>query len=190
MFKHLKVEKLLNFKRNGLIFFKKRTMVKQILFLILMGISISVHAQQDNKNEPKLRNTVFVEALGNGLFGSINYERQLTREPGLSLRLGVGFYTEYIFYLTLPFSVQYFIDLKRDNFIEAGIGYTWADANADDFFNDGIDDSSNLNNLFLSVGYRKHFGKDWMWKANFTPLITNNKGASLPWIGLSIGKRF
>jgi len=156
-----------------------------------MLVGIITFGQENNSEDKNLRNAVFVEALGNGLFGSINYERQITKEPGLSLRAGIGFYTENTFYLTLPFSVQYLIDLKRNNFIEAGVGYTWADAGADDIFNnDGNTNSDNLNNLFLSIGYKKHFGKDWMWKANFTPLLTNNKDVTLPWIGISIGKRF
>lgn len=156
-----------------------------------MLLGVIAFGQENNNKNKNLKNTVFVEALGNGLFGSINYERQLTKEPGLSLRAGIGFYTEYDFYLTLPFSIQYLIDLNRNNFIETGIGYTWADAGADDIFNnESVKNSDNLNNLFLSVGYKKHFGKDWMWKANFTPLITNNKEVTLPWIGVSIGKRF
>ena len=168
---------------------KKRISIILMTFQMLLGV-IAFGQENNNKNK-NLKNTVFVEALGNGLFGSINYERQLTKEPGLSLRAGIGFYTEYDFYLTLPFSIQYLIDLNRNNFIETGIGYTWADAGADDIFNnESVKNSDNLNNLFLSVGYKKHFGKDWMWKANFTPLITNNKEVTLPWIGVSIGKRF
>ena len=167
---------------------KKRISIILMIFEMLLGV---IAFGQENNNKKNLKNTVFVEALGNGLFGSINYERQLTKEPGLSLRAGIGFYTEYDFYLTLPFSIQYLIDLNRNNFIETGIGYTWADAGADDIFNnESVKNSDNLNNLFLSVGYKKHFGKDWMWKANFTPLITNNKEVTLPWIGVSIGKRF
>ena len=166
----------------------KRISIILMTFEMLLGV---IAFGQENNNKKNLKNTVFVEALGNGLFGSINYERQLTKEPGLSLRAGIGFYTEYDFYLTLPFSIQYLIDLNRNNFIETGIGYTWADAGADDIFNnESVKNSDNLNNLFLSVGYKKHFGKDWMWKANFTPLITNNKEVTLPWIGVSIGKRF
>ena len=166
----------------------KRISIILMIFEMLLGV---IAFGQENNNKKNLKNTGFVEALGNGLFGSINYERQLTKEPGLSLRAGIGFYTEYDFYLTLPFSIQYLIDLNRNNFIETGIGYTWADAGADDIFNnESVKNSDNLNNLFLSVGYKKHFGKDWMWKANFTPLITNNKEVTLPWIGVSIGKRF
>ncbi len=29
------------------------------------------------------RNDIYLEAGGNGLFGSVNYERQLTNKPGL-----------------------------------------------------------------------------------------------------------
>ncbi|MBT3588190.1 MAG: hypothetical protein HN507_06020, partial [Flavobacteriaceae bacterium] len=126
--------------------------MNKIKFLIIcLFVSIISFAQENQKsNSGNLKNTVFVEALGNGLFGSINYERQLTKEPGLSLRAGIGFYTEYDFYLTLPFSIQYLIDLNRNNFIETGIGYTWADAGADDIFNnESVKNSDNLNNLFL-----------------------------------------
>ena len=167
-------------------------MTKVKFLTVCLFVSFISFAQENQEpNGKKLKNTVFVEALGNGLFGSINYERQLTKEPGLSLRAGIGFYTENEFYLTIPTSIQYLISLRNSNFIETGVGYTWADAAADDIFNnENVTNSDNLNNLFLSVGYRKHFGKDWMWKANFTPLITNNKDATLPWIGVSIGKRF
>lgn len=166
------------------------TKIKFLTVCLLVNF-MSFAQENQEPNSGNLKNTVFVEALGNGLFGSINYERQLTKEPGLSLRVGVGFYTEDDFYLTIPTSLQYLISLKNNNFIETGVGYTWADAGADDIFNDDVSNNGdNLNNLFLSVGYRKHFGKDWMWKANFTPLITNNKDVTLPWIGISIGKRF
>ena len=167
-------------------------MTKVKFLTVCLFVSFMSFAQENQEpNGKKLKNTVFVEALGNGLFGSINYERQLTKEPGLSLRAGIGFYTENEFYLTIPTSIQYLISLRNSNFIETGVGYTWADAAADDIFNnENVTNSDNLNNLFLSVGYRKHFGKGWMWKANFTPLITNNKDVTLPWIGVSIGKRF
>ena len=167
-------------------------MTKVKFLTVCFFVSFMSFAQESQEpNGKKLKNTVFVEALGNGLFGSINYERQLTKEPGLSLRAGIGFYTENEFYLTIPTSIQYLISLNNSNFIETGVGYTWADAGTDDIFNnENVTNSDNLNNLFLSVGYRKHFGKDWMWKANFTPLITNNKDVTLPWIGVSIGKRF
>ena len=70
-------------------------MNKTILVTIHMLIGIIAFGQENINENRTLRNTIFVEALGNGLFGSINYERQLTKEPGLSVRAGIGFYTEY-----------------------------------------------------------------------------------------------
>lgn len=72
------------------------------------------------------KNNIYVEAGGNGLFGSVNYERQLTKEPEFGVHFGVGFYTEKAFYLTFPAGINYLFKLKRENsFIDAGLGYTW-----------------------------------------------------------------
>jgi hypothetical protein len=57
---------------------------------MFLMIIYQFYGQEDN-HSLNLKNSIFVEALGNGLFGSINYERQLTREEGLSLRAGIGF---------------------------------------------------------------------------------------------------
>jgi len=72
------------------------------------------------------KNDIYLEAGGNGLFGSVNYERQLTKTPGLGARIGVGFYTENAFYLTIPVGINYLFKLKNDkSFIDAGLGATW-----------------------------------------------------------------
>ncbi len=144
------------------------------------------------KNESSIPNNLFyIEALGNGLYGSINFERRFTRIPEVSIRAGIGAYSENLFYLTFPLSIQYIKNLSEESFIEIGTGYTWADSNADDLFRgDFSSKDSNLHNLFFSVGYRKHFGDSWLWKANITPLITNNRDVTQPWFGVSIGKLF
>jgi hypothetical protein len=161
--------------------------------VLLSSFSFTTALSQDllpDIPEPQLRNAVYVEALGNGLFGSLNYERQLTRTPGLSFRIGVGFYTEDDFYLSIPVSLHYLIDLGRNNYIDTGLGYTYADSGPDDLFSSSQrSNSGNLHNLFLMAGYRRHFGRDWMLRASFTPL-TNNFDVTLPWIGIAIGKRF
>lgn len=161
-----------------------------IIFLVLIGTS--AFGQEVNNQTERLRNTFFVEALGNGMLGSVNYERRLFKKPNLTARIGIGFHAESNIYLSTPVSIQYLIDLKRSSFIETGVGYTWAQYGADDcFYCDGSDNTENYHNLFLSIGYRKHFGRDWMWKANFTPLIVNNHGENFrPWIGVSFGKQF
>lgn len=162
--------------------------LRTLLLLSIFSISFNLFAQTNTNIK---RNLVFVEALGNGLFGSVNYERTLTKDPGLSLRLGVGFYTEDAFYLTIPTSLQYSFFLKENSYLETGFGYTWADANANDIFKKNeLKDNDNLHNLFFSIGYKKYFGNDWMWKVNFSPIITNNKDVTLPWLGISFGKTF
>jgi len=57
------------------------------------------------------------------LFGSVNYERQLTKEAGLGCRIGLSFYTENGFYATIPVGINYLFELKRKRlFIDAGLG--------------------------------------------------------------------
>ena len=73
------------------------------------------------------KNSVYLEAAGNGIFASVNYERQLTKKPGLGVRLGVGFYTENAFYLTIPVGINYLFALRNNkSFIDAGVGVTFA----------------------------------------------------------------
>jgi hypothetical protein len=135
------------------------------------------------------KNAIYLEAGGNGLFGSVNYERQLTKQPGLGVRLGVGFYTENAFYLTIPAGIDYLFTLNSDkSFIDAGLGVTWTRIDGNLF-----DESENSNgdsfvNFIPSIGYRRHTTQNLMWRISITPVI-NNSGF-VPWLGLSVGKRF
>lgn len=102
-------------------------MMKITLFAVLLTLAgLRAHAQNPESNTAK--NTVFVEALGNGMFGSLNYERQLTAAPGLSLRAGVGFYSEQAFYLSIPVGINYLIPVnqQRNGYLDMGMGVTWA----------------------------------------------------------------
>jgi len=56
----------------------KRISIILMTFQMLLGVIL--FGQENNNKNKNLKNTVFVEALRNGLFGSINYERQLTKE--------------------------------------------------------------------------------------------------------------
>jgi hypothetical protein len=155
---------------------------------ILTTLALCTAALSFGQNHFK-KNDIYLEAGGNGLFGSLNYERQLTKQPGLGARIGVGFYSENAFYLTIPAGINYLFRLKGGkSFIDAGLGVTWA----------GIDgklfsDSDNANdhyfvNFIPSIGYRRHSEKDLMWRISVTPVA--NKDGLVPWIGASIGKRF
>jgi hypothetical protein len=135
------------------------------------------------------QNNLFIEAGGNGLFGSVNYERMITKEPGLSLRAGIGIYTEKAFYLTLPVGINYLFPLKKaGTYLDAGLGITWAQIDGKIFKDEGNANGDHFTNFIPSFGYRKHVGEHTMWRASITPVF--NKMASNPWIGFSVGRRF
>ena len=135
------------------------------------------------------KNDIYLEALGNGLFGSVNYERQLTKAPGLGVRIGVGFYTEKAFYLTIPAGINYLFPLKNgESFIEAGLGATWTEIDGDLFSHNKKSNGNNFASFTPSIGYRRHTANNVMWRISLTPVI--NKYTFVPWIGVAIGKRF
>jgi hypothetical protein len=135
------------------------------------------------------RNDIYLEAGGNGLFGSVNYERQLTKEPGLGARIGVGFYTENAFYLTIPAGINYLFRLKSDkSFIDAGLGATWTRIDGNFFGESKNSNGEHFVNFVPSIGYRRHTSNDVMWRISVTPIA--NKYGLVPWLCASIGKRF
>ena len=153
-----------------------------ILTFILLGTTL--FGQSSFK-----KNDIYIESGGNGLFASVNYERQLTKDPGLGLRVGVGFYSENAFYLTIPFGVNYLFKLKSDkSFIDAGLGATWTRIDGKLFGESKNSNGDYFVNFVPSIGYRRHTTKDLMWRVSMTPVI--NKYGFVPWLGLSIGKRF
>lgn len=159
-------------------------MKKQLLTTIALCMMLFSFGQNNFK-----KNDIYLEAGGNGLFGSVNYERQLTKEPGLGVRIGVGFYSENAFYLTVPIGINYLFKLKNEkSFIDVGIGATWTRMNGK-FFDDSNDSNDDhFVNFVPSIGYRSHTANNLMWRISVTPVA--NKYGLVPWIGASIGKRF
>lgn len=157
-------------------------MKKLLLFNLFLFTAALAFAQSFKKN------TIYLEAGGNGLFGSVNYERQLAKEPGFGVRAGVGFYTENAFYLTIPVGINYLFKLNNNNsFIEGGLGVTFARVNGNlssNYYSRG----DGFNNFIPSIGYRKQTEKNLMFRFSLTPVI-NNYGF-VPWAGLSFGKGF
>ncbi|MEO7046362.1 MAG: hypothetical protein ABI091_13715 [Ferruginibacter sp.] len=154
------------------------------LFLVAFLLTISSNGQTIFE-----RNDIYLEAGGNGLFASVNYERQLTKQPGLGFRLGVGFYSENAFYLTIPVGINYLFKLKNNkSFIDAGLGATWTRIDGNLFSNSKNANGDHFVNFVPSIGYRRHTSKDLMWRISVTPIA--NKYGLFPWLGLSIGKRF
>jgi hypothetical protein len=159
-------------------------MLKICLLVCLIFLTQLLHAQSTFK-----KNDIYLEAGGNGFFGSVNYERQLTKSPGLGVRVGLGFYTEKAFYFTIPVGINYLFKLPGNkSFIDAGLGGTWTKVDGR-FFGDASNAlEENIFSFVPGIGYRRHTAKDLMWRISFTPII--NQYAFLPWIGASFGKRF
>jgi hypothetical protein len=135
------------------------------------------------------KNDIYIEAGGSGLFGSVNYERQLTKQPGLGARVGIGFYSENAFYLTIPAGINYLFKLKNEkSFIDAGLGATWTRIDGKLFGDSKNSNGDHFVNFIPSIGYRRHTSNNVMWRVSVTPVA--NKYGFMPWIGASIGKRF
>ncbi|WP_026464307.1 hypothetical protein [Adhaeribacter aquaticus] len=145
---------------------------------------------------PFLRNNIFFELGGNGVYGSLNYERQLTKQPGLSARFGIGtlhgqregISDPLTYWLTIPVSINYLVNLKNNqSFIDAGLGATWTPLEL--YFKlPKYPERKGFINYFPSIGYRRYTSKNLMWRINFTPVFFED--FFLPWAGISIGKRF
>jgi hypothetical protein len=154
------------------------------LLLFVSGISFGSSGQSAFK-----RNDIYLEAGGNGLFGSVNYERQLTKEPGIGVRVGVGFYSEKAFYLTVPVGINYLFALRKEGaFIDAGLGATWTRIDGNLFGDSKNSNGEHFVNFIPSIGYRKHTSRNLQWRVSVMPVI--NKYDIVPWLGLAIGKRF
>ncbi len=133
--------------------------MKKICFTFLTLIATGILFAQGTFK----KNDLYLEAGGNGLFSSVNYERQLTQQHGIGVRFGVGFYTENAFYLTIPAGINYLFPLKNhSSFIDAGLGVTWARIGGRTFNDFNNSNGDNFVNFIPSIGYRKHTAKDLM----------------------------
>ena len=185
--------------------------MRKVLIVIIFGISVSGLAQ---------RNAIYAEVMGNGGEASLNYERQLTNNPIILFRIGVGLTRDNVvvgkevFLVSLPTSIHYLIDLKKNNYLDFSVGVSWFDTTK-------YGPSEGVLQLFTGIGFRRNFGKNWFFRGHISPYvetITKSKiiemestsgqyggfggfyypyspkfygyGHKDAWLGFSIGKRF
>lgn len=135
-----------------------------------------------------------MEAGGNGFWGSLNYERQILKVPGLAARIGVGFSHDYFdtilqfhYPLIIGFDYLFILDTGK-SFIDFGFGQTFQ-ARLGTTYNKQYRQKDNIyGSLVLSCGYRRIFKNDLMFRISL--LFVNNEIGSGPWIGASMGKSF
>ncbi|HET8860417.1 hypothetical protein [Marivirga sp.] len=161
--------------------------MKKILSTLFLTIIVCTHSYgQDNPSAK--RNFSYVEAGGAGLFFSINYERQLSKTPGFSWRIGLGGYVEGDFYITYNTGLAYLFALNEteDSFIEFGVNYTIAREYIG-ISGDGMGIHM-FENVVPGLSYRKHLENDIILKAGLNAVF--NKYTVVPWLNLGFGKRF
>lgn len=161
-------------------------MKKILSTFVLVFLITSISYAQDTVLTK--RNFSYVEVGGAGLFFSINYERQISKTPGFSWRVGLGGYTERGFYVTYNTGLAYLFTLNesQDSFIEFAANFTIAREYM------GVSERSNRADFFENVvpglSYRKHFKNDIIFKAGINGVF--NQYAITPWLNLGFGKRF
>ena len=134
------------------------------------------------------RKVVYVEALGNGLLGSVNFDMRLKkdRNDGVGVRVGLGLGELWSDgrYTSIPLSINYILG-KRKNGLEAGIGMTPQITLRD------LDEGSNIKAIgFMNLGYRlQPLNKGIVVRAMITPAFNSN-GFHGGWGGLSLGYGF
>ena len=162
--------------------------ISSLLLLFLIPVSSRLYAQDTDtpmgvETEFK-KHSIYLELLGNGLSYSINYERLL--KPGLSLRMGAGYFPELDDFFTntrhisLPILLNSLIDINRTTQFEAGLGTTFLFLNPNENFY--ITSSFGIKSVDPKTG--KFF------KVSLTP-FTNNITKRIYFSGgLSLGKTF
>lgn len=152
-------------------------------FRFVVSIILAVFVTTVAMAQP--RNYLYVEAGGNGLFSSVNYEHKFGKErQGLSIRAGLGLYIEDRSYLTIPVVLNYWVPLRKENqYLNFGGGLTVASINGQSVFQN---DEDNLVSWTGLVGYQRYFrNKKNFLRFAFTPVI--NRYGFVPWIGIGAG---
>ena len=158
---------------------------KAFVFTVFIFSGIHAFSQSNFR-----RSTIYGEVGGNGVFLSLNYEKQLGTKPGLGVHLGLGNADiDENFAFTFPIGVDYLFNISRQkSFIEAGAGVTWALQNIWDGYNDK--EPHKYKPRFIpSLSYRHQTPYGLMWKLTATPDFEKN--STVPFYpGISLGWSF
>lgn len=177
--------------------------MKILLFItLLIGLLFQAKAQADDPISYK--KAIFVEAFGQGLHASVNYDMRIRKgsQSGLGFRLGVGgIFTgtanadagnEATGVVGFPIGVNYLVGENRSSF-EAGLGLTphYADTVIESPTNPKIVNENGWGaNGYLNLGYRfQPLNNGFMFRLNWTPVIRST-GFLAQNFGVSAGYSF
>lgn len=173
------------------------------LFTIFI-VLLCLQAKAQTETSSSFKNAIFVEAFGQGLHTTINYDMRIKKgtQDGLGFRIGAGG----IFtgtsdadagpvvngVLAFPFGLNYLIGKKRSS-IEAGLGLTPHYAKTDIHSPTKpriVEENGWSTNGYLNLGYRfQPMDNGFMFRLNWTPVISST-GLLAQNFGISAGYSF
>jgi hypothetical protein len=161
-----------------------RNIAVPIVFIFLV---LFAKSQTTNKNN----NAAYLELGGNGLLGSINYERQFLKNAPLNFHIGAGTLGTNSS-LTIPFGLRYVLKLKNKNkFFDAGFGLTYTKADVRLYviyeYRNG-DPPVWKFNMLPNIGFRHCFKNNTMLRLSLVSVI--NQHGVIPYAGIAFGVRF
>ncbi len=162
-------------KLFNIVIFMKRVKIALILGLVFVGASFA-----------QSRQSLFLEAAGQGLSFTVNYDTRLLDEvDGIGLRVGASYMkTSKIDFLRVPVSFNYLIG-SDGKFLELGLGATFGNSKMMDT------DSKTLGTL--CIGYRVQPPEGGLcYRAALTPYFNvGPNSVFIPYFGgVSIGYCF
>jgi hypothetical protein len=132
-------------------------------------------------------NHIYVELLGTGGFGSIQYERQLFKKTRLNLHGGIGGYYDFETYISGILGVTYLVDTKWENrFLE--FGFTMSSTPSETIYYSPDEITEGIMRYMPNAGFRWYTRNHWVWRVSV--LAVMEKHDSDPWVGFSVGKNF
>ena len=171
---------------------KKLPWVCGILLVALCSTKVS---GQESVGDSRRAQNVFIEAFGQGLTLTANYDTRFTnKRDGLGGRVGIGHIAaDGSSITTIPVSLNYLLGKDR-RYFEIGLGGTFASATLDggffDFDDSDEDESGSTLIGTMSFAYRlQPMDSGFAFRAGITPIF--GKGFFIPYYGgISIGYTF
>lgn len=177
--------------------------MRKLYFTILLMATLIFQAKAQSET-PNRNKAIFVEALGNGLGISANYDMRIKKgvQDGFGFRAGIGGLSlngkddngqpTSVSTLTFPLAINYLIGERRSAF-EAGLGITplYVNATVDDTNSAGITNVKGWGSSgFINLGYRfQPLRNGFVFRFNWTPAF-NSTGFFPAWLGISAGFGF
>lgn len=126
-------------------------------------------------------NCLYTEAGGNGIWGSLNYERQILKVSGLAARIGLGFNTDYYdtilrsnlqFHYPLILGFDYFVMLDSNkSYIDVSFGETWQTKIGSAYKKRYRDRDNIYGSFMIGCGYRRIFRNNLMFRISLLLVI-------------------